>query len=116
MREISEINENREKKFHIQTFHSSTYPNDLYGSSTINNNQIKFNTCPLTRALIEGKYYIADELNISPMSTILSIVPILDLIFDSRLYIPGMVCYDKEFRINSSFFLISFCKYFFFLY
>ncbi len=104
--EMREISENREKKFYIQTFHSSTYPNDLYGSSTINNNQIKFITGPLTRALIEGKYYIADELNISPMSTILSIVPILDLIFDSKLYIPGMVSYDKEFRINSSFFLI----------
>ena len=104
--EMREISENREKKFYIQTFHSSTYPNDLYGSSTIINNQIKFNTGPLTRALIEGKYYIADELNISPMSTILSIVPILDLIFDSKLYIPGMVSYDKEFRINSSFFLI----------
>ena len=40
------------------------------------------------------------------MSTILSIVPILDLIFDTNLYIPGMVAYNKEFRISSSFFLI----------
>ena len=78
------------KNFIFKHFHSSTYPNDLYGSSTINNNQIKFNCGPLTRALIEGKYYIADELNISPMSTILSIVPILDLIFDTRLFIPGI--------------------------
>ena len=68
-------------KFYTQTFHSNTYPNDLYGSSTIINNQIEFNKGLLTRALVEGKYYIADELNISPISTILSIEPILDLIF-----------------------------------
>ena len=89
--EMREINENREVKFYIQTFHSSTYPNDLYGSSTIINNQIEFNQGSLTRALVEGKYYIADELNISPMSTILSIEPVLDFIFDTNLYIPGMV-------------------------
>ena len=104
--EMREIDENLEKKFYIQTFHSSTYPTNLYGTSTINNNQITFNKGPLTRALIEGKFFIADELNISPLSTILSIVPILDLIFDTRLFIPGMVSYDKEFRISSSFFLI----------
>ena len=40
------------------------------------------------------------------MSTILSIVPILDLIFDTNLYIPGMVAYNKEFIISSTFFLI----------
>ena len=33
-------------------------------------------------------------------------MPILDLIFDTRLFIPGMVSYDKEFRISSIFFLI----------
>ena len=104
--EMREIDENSDKKFYIQTFHSSTYPTDLYGSSTINNNQINFNKGPLTRALIEGKFYIADELNIAPISTILSIVPVLDLIFDTKIYIPGMVSYDKEFRISSTFFLI----------
>ena len=103
---MREIDENLPKKFYIQTFHSSTYPTDLYGTSTINNNRIIFNKGPLTRALIEGKFYIADELNISPLSTILSIAPILDLIFDTRLFIPGMVSYDKEFRISSTFFLI----------
>ena len=101
MRDIDEV-----KKFYIQTFHSSTYPTDLYGTSTINNNQIVFNKGPLTRALIEGKFYIADELNISPISTILSIAPILDLIFETRLIIPGMVSYEKKFKISSSFFLI----------
>lgn len=103
---MREIDENLEKKFYIQTFHSSTYPTNLYGTSTINYNQITFNKGPLTRALIEEKFFIADELNISPLSTILSIVPILDLIFDTRLFIPGMVSYNKEFRISSSFFLI----------
>ena len=102
--EMREIDENLDKKFYIQTFHSSTYPTDLYGSSTINDNQIIFNKVPLTKVLIKGKYYIADELNISPISTILSIVPVLDLIFDTRLFIPGMVSYDKEFRISSTFF------------
>ena len=87
--EMREIDENNlDKKFYIQTFHSSSYPLDLYGTSTINNNQIIFNKGPLTRALIEGKFYIADNLNIAPITTILSIVPILDLIFDTRLFIP----------------------------
>ena len=104
--EMREVDENLDKKFYIQTFHSSSYPSDLYGTSTINNNQIVFNKGPLTRALIEGKFYIADELNISPISTILSIAPILDLIFDTRIFIPGMASYDKEFRISSTFFLI----------
>ena len=104
--EMREIFEDSDKKFYIQTFHSSTYPQDLYGTSTIINNQINFNKGPLTRALIEGKFYIADELNISPISTILSIAPILELIFDTKIYIPGMVSYDKEFIISSTFFLI----------
>lgn len=104
--EMREIDENLDKKFYIQTFHSSSYPSDLYGTSTINNNQLIFNKGPLTKALLEGKFYIADELNISPISTILSITPILDFIFDTRLFIPGIVSYDKEFRISSTFFLI----------
>ena len=33
-------------------------------------------------------------------------MPILDLIFDTRLFIPGMASYDKEFKISSTFFLI----------
>ncbi len=104
--EMRDIYESLDKKFYIQTFHSSTYPTDLYGSSTINYNQITFNKGPLTRALIEGKFYIADELNISPISTILSIVPIVDLIFNKSLYIPGLVSYNKKFKISSTFFLI----------
>ena len=104
--EMREIDENLDKKFYIQTFHSSSYPSDLYGTSTINNNRLTFNKGPLTKALIEGKFYIADELNISPISTILSITPILDLIFDTRLFIPGIASLDKEFRICSTFFLI----------
>lgn len=64
---MREIDENiLDKKFNNQTFHSSSYPSDLYGTSTINNNQIIFIKGPLTRALIEGKFYIADNLNISP--------------------------------------------------
>ena len=106
-RAIAEMRENGNgKKFYIQTFHSSTYPTDLYGSSSIINGQINFNEGPLTRALIEGKFFIADELNISPMTTILSIVPALELIFDANIYVPGMCAFKKKFNISSNFFLI----------
>ena len=47
---MREIDEDLYGKFYIQTFHSSTYPNDLYGSSTIINNQIEFNQGLLTKS------------------------------------------------------------------
>ena len=100
------IIESLDEKFYIQSFHSGSEPSDLYGTSIVNNSQLIFNKDPLTKALIEGNFYIADELNISPISTILSITPILDFIFDTRLFIPGIIPYDKELRISSTFFLI----------
>jgi len=106
MREIKE--ENSETGFYIQAFHSNTYSTDIYGSSTIVKGHIQFKEGPLTKALNEGKFFIADELNISPISTILSICPILDYIFDTRLIIPGINFYgkNKEFKISPNFFLI----------
>ena len=94
------------EKFYIQTFHSSTYSSDLFGTSTINHNQITFNKGPLTSALVEGKFFIADELNISPVSTILSLVPIVELIFYEKIIVPGMISFENDFVISSSFFLI----------
>ena len=106
--EMREIEEDLSNKFYIHTFHSNTYSTDIYGASTIDNNQMIFKEGSLTKALIEGKYFIADELNISPRSTILSICPIIEYIFDTKLFIPGINFYgeNKEFKISSSFFLI----------
>jgi MoxR-like ATPase len=51
--------------FYIHTHHSSTKPNDFYGTTTISDSEIIFKEGSLTLAIKEGAVSIADELNIS---------------------------------------------------
>ena len=68
VRAISEIRErllNKNILFYIHTHHSTTKPNDFYGTTTINHLEVIFKEGSLTLVINEGSVYIADEFNIS---------------------------------------------------
>ena len=55
--------------FYIHTFHQGTRPTDFYGSTTIVNKSLEFKDGHLTLSLKEGNVFIADEFNISSVSS-----------------------------------------------
>ena len=62
----------------MHTFHQGTRPTDFYGSTTIVNKSLKFKDGHLTLSLKEGNSFIADEFNISSVSKMKSIIPVLE--------------------------------------
>ena len=89
--------------FYIHTHHSSTKPNDFYGTTTISDSQIKFKEGSLTLAIREGSVYIADEFNISSNLNMKSIAPVLEQIFNQDIIIPGI---EGSVSIDPNFFFI----------
>ena len=89
--------------FYIHTHHSSTKPNDFYGTTTISESKIIFKEGSLTLALTKGTVYIADEFNISSELNMKSVAPVLEQIFNQELIIPGI---EKMRLIDPNFFFI----------
>ena len=105
-RAISEIRANILKQkipFYIHTHHSSTKPNDYYGTTTISDSNIIFKDGSLTLAIKEGSVYIADEFNISSESNMKAVTPVLEQCFNQDLIIPGI---EGSVSINPNFFFI----------
>ena len=76
--------------FYIHTHHSSTKPNDFYGTTTISESEVIFKEGSLTLAIMEGSVYIADEFNISSELNMKSVTPVLEQTFNQDLIIPGI--------------------------
>ena len=76
--------------FYLHTFHSTTKPNDFFGSSTIIDSKIEFKSGRLTSAITEGNVFIADEFNISSVENMSSVNPILEHIFNTNIIMRGM--------------------------
>ena len=76
--------------FYIHTHHSSTKPNDFYGTTTISESEVIFKEGSLTLAITEGSVYIADEFNISSELNMKSVTPVLEQTFNQDLIIPGI--------------------------
>ena len=95
-----ELNNNA---FKIHNFNEGTKPNNFYGVSTLIKQKIVFKKETLTEAIEQGCVFIADEFNLSPISTMKSIAPTLELFFNEKLIIPGT---EGIFSINNNFFLI----------
>ena len=93
----------KQEPFYIHTFHQGTRPTDFYGSTTIINKSIEFKEGHLTLSLKEGNIFIADEFNISSVSNMKSVTPVLEQIFEEKCLIPGI---DGEVKINRNFFFI----------
>ena len=101
---LRNINGNLNKEpFYIHTFHQGTRPTDFYGSSTIVNKSLEFKDGHLTLSLKEGIPFIADEFNISPVSNMKSVTPVLEQFFGEKCLIPGI---EGEIQINRNFFFI----------
>ena len=58
----------------------------------------------MTNSLIKGCIFIADELNLSPSTTMKSLAPALELYFNEPIYFPGIT---EPIKIRSSFFFIA---------
>ena len=101
--EIRAKNLNQIIPFYIHTHHSSTKPNDFYGTTTISDSEVIFKEGSLTLALIEGSVYIADEFNISSELNMKSVSPVLEQCFNQDLIIPGI---EGNIQINPDFFFI----------
>ena len=89
--------------FYIHTHHSSTKPNDFYGTTTISDSEIIFKEGSLTLAIKEGAVYIADEFNISSELNMKSVTPVLEQTFNQDLIIPGI---ERKVSIDPDFFFI----------
>ena len=97
------LNHNTHIPFFMHTHHSTTKPNDFYGTTTINDSKIIFKEGSLTLAITNGSVYIADEFNISSELNMKSITPVLEQIFNQDMIIPGI---ESKTSIDSNFFFI----------
>jgi len=101
---LRNIQENNKKEpFYIHIFHQGTRPTDYYGSTTIINKALMFKDGHLTLSLKEGNVFIADEFNISSISNMKAVTPVLEQFFEEKCIIPGI---EGEICINRNFFFI----------
>ena len=94
---------NQKIPFYIHTHHSTTKPNDFYGTTTISDSEVIFKEGSLTSAIKEGSVYIADEFNISSELNMKSVTPVLEQTFNQDLIIPGI---ESITSIDPNFFFI----------
>ena len=90
--------------YQMHSFHAGTKPNHFYGTTSLEEGNINFVNGALTNSLIKGCIFIADELNLSPSSTMKSLAPALELYFNEPNYFPGIT---EPIKIRSTFFFIA---------
>ena len=66
--------------------------------------KIGFYEGPLIESCTKGKFFIADEMNLSSVNTMKSLVPVLDPLLNKNILIPRK---DKPFDIDNKFFFIA---------
>ena len=92
-----------ENNYKLFNFHRNTKPSDLYGTLNIKKGKIEYYKGPLIESCIKGHIFIADEMNLSSVSTMKSVVPVLDPLLNKNILIPGK---DDCIDINNNFFFI----------
>ena len=92
-----------ESPFYMHTFNEYTRPSDYFGVSSIKDEKLIFKEGTLTKALVQGNVFIADEFNISSDDCMKSIVPSLELNYSKKLIIPGI---EGKIKIDPDFFFI----------
>lgn len=90
--------------FHMHSFHYGTRPNHFYGSSTIKNGKVEFVNGTLTKSVINGYTFIADEMNLSNPSTMEALAPVLEQFNSGKIYIPGL---NEPVTIDNDFFFVA---------
>ena len=89
--------------FEIHSFNKDTKPNHFYGKTTINDGRIVFKYGTLTNAVLNGYIFIADELNLSSMSNMSSLAPVLEMNLGTSINLPGI---DESITIHPNFFFV----------
>ena len=85
---ISEIFQDGENNYKFFPFHRETKISDLYG--TFNIEERENVNGPLIESAMKGFIFIADEMNLSSISTMKSIVPFLDPYLNKNILISGI--------------------------
>jgi midasin (ATPase involved in ribosome maturation) len=91
-------------KYKMHSFHSGTKPNNFYGTTTIKDGKIIYINGTLTDSLRKGYTFIADEMNLSSITTMKALAPALDPSAGNNIFIPGI---GETVKVNSSFFFIA---------
>ena len=99
---LSEILQGK-NKYKLFNFHRKTQPTDLYGKLNMKRENIEYYKGPLIECCEKGNIFIADEMNLSSISTMKSIVPVLDPLLNKNIYIPGE---DDFIDIKDGFFFL----------
>jgi midasin (ATPase involved in ribosome maturation) len=89
-------------------FNSSTNPADIFGAETLMDGQIKLVDGPLTETALRGQTFIADEMNLSSNSTMMSLIPIFNTIYNRPIYFPGL---QTPIKISHNFWFAAFQNY-----
>ena len=97
---ISELLENNFKFF---PFHRNTKISELYGTLNLKEQTMEHYTGPLIESAQKGYIFIADEMNLSSIPTMKSIVPFLDSNINKNILVPGL---DNPIDIHDNFFFI----------
>ena len=93
-----------ENKYKLFNFHRTTKPNHLYGTIKLKEGKIEYYKGPLMESTAKGYIFIADEMNLSSISTMKSILPVLNPQLNKNILIPG---FEKPINIEKDFFFIS---------
>ena len=100
---ISEILQTQDNNYKFFPFHRNTKISELYGTLNIRDQTMEHYNGPLIEAAQKGCIFIADEMNLSSIPTMKSIVPFLDQLLNKNLMVPGL---EKPFDIHDNFFFI----------
>ena len=82
--------ENLDGNYKKYAFNSSTNPSDIYGAETLVDGEVKLIDGPLTESTLKGQSFIADEMNLSSNSTMMSLIPIFKTIHNRPIYFPRL--------------------------
>lgn len=116
--------ENLNSDYKKHAFNSSTNPSDILGAETVVDDQAKLKIKifyengkiiknilidgPLTESALKGQTFIADEMNLSSNSTMMSLIPIFNTIHNIPIYFQG---FQTPIKINQNFLFGAFQNY-----
>jgi hypothetical protein len=91
----------------MHSFHAGTKPNHFYRTTSLEEGKINYINGTLTNSLIKGCIFIADEMNLSPSTTMKYLAPALELYFNEPLYFPGIMIDNLPLLLNI---FLQFCN------
>ena len=87
--------------YQIHNFHSETKPYHFFG---LEKSFLDLSEGNIIISAKEGKFFIADEFNLCEISTMESLIPLINMIPNIKVYIPGI---EEPIKIHENFFFIA---------